>query len=167
MADAVAPLIPRDGSLVLSDGAALTLTVLYTDGDLKIGNISQGNLVVQAFKDRGTPYSLRGTEIQEISVSFSCHAVMTVGASSPLEAVRKTGTWAAATSTTPSASGGFEVHTVQAVWTGERSNFGATADSTLTLKKVRFTGSFSEGTPGMFSFEGIAYIFAGTDFAIT
>lgn len=167
MADAAVPLIPRDGTLVLSDGAALTLTVLYTDGNLKIGNLSQGNYVVQAFKDRGTAYSLRGVEKQEITVSFDCHAVMTVGASSPLEAIRKTGTWASATSTTPIANGGSEVHTVQAVWTGERSNFGATADASVTIKKIRFTGSFSEGTPGMLSFEGIGYLFADTDIAIT
>ena len=169
MSDAVAPLVPKDGSLVIYDGAGspLSVTLAYTDGDLKIDEITQGNWETQVFEDRGTPYAVRATKKKVIKVSFSCHAVNTVGANSPLEAVRKTGTWASATSTIASSAGGSEVHCVKMVWTGERSNFGASADSTFTLAKVRVTGSFAEGTPGTFSFQGEAYIFSDSDFAIT
>lgn len=168
MPDAAAPLVPRDGALVASDGAGspLTSTLLYTDGDLKISEIAQGNWETQVFEDRGTPYSIRGVKKKTLKVSFTCHAVNTVGANSFLEVIRKTGTWASATSTIATSAGGYEIHTVQLVWTGERSNFGASADSSFTLKKVRLTAGFSEGTPGTLSFEGEAYIFADTDFAI-
>ena len=49
MSDAAAPLIPRDGSLVFSDGAGtpLTCTLAYTDGDVKIDGITQGNWETQ------------------------------------------------------------------------------------------------------------------------
>jgi len=169
MANATVPLVPRDGSLVISDntGTPLTVTVQYTDGDLKISDIVQGNWEAVVFEDRGVPYSLRASKKKTIKVSFTCHAIMTVGSASPLEAIRKTGTWASAVSMLATAAGGSEIFLVQLVWTGERSDFGASADASFTLKKVRVTASFNEGVPGTFSFEGEAYIFADSDFAIT
>lgn len=169
MADAAAPLVPKDGTITVSDGAGtpLTVEVKYEDGNLSIDDLAAGNWEIQKFEDRGTPYALRATTKKEVKVSFTCHAVNLTGANSVLEAIRKTGTWAAATSTLPIASGGSEVHCVQVSWAGERSDFGATADAAVVLKKCRLVGSLKEGTPGELSFQGSAYVFSDTDVAIT
>ena len=169
MSDAAAPLVPKDGVITISDGAGtpLTVEVMYENGNLSISDLVAGNWDTQVFYDRGVPYASRATTKKEIKVSFKCDAVNLTGAASPLEAFRKTGTWASATSTLPTSNGGSEVHMVQISWAGERSNFGATADASIVLKKVRVTSSFNEGTPGELSFEGVAYVFSDSDVAIT
>lgn len=168
MANAAAPLVEADGTITAYDGAGTPLTEVlqYEDGDLSISDLNQGNMETQVFMDRGEFYAIRKTARRAVKVSFTCHAVNLVGAF--LDAVRMTGAWASATSTLPTSKGGSEVHCIKLVWSGERTNFGASADASVTMNIVRITSvSFKEGRPGTLSFEGEAYAFATSDIVIT
>ena len=166
MTMAANPLIPNDGVITIEDGAATPLSVIvkYEDGDFSLSDIAEGNSDVQLFLDRGVPYSLRKTTKKVLKVSFSCHAVALGDGSvgNPLDAIRKKGAWAAATSTFGDASS-TDAHCVRIKWVGERTDFNATADAHVYLEKVRITSSFAEGTPGKLSFEGEVYVTEDAD----
>lgn len=164
MADlSLSPIIPNDGQLVISDGAGspLTYTVVYEDGDFSYSGVKKGQKAVQKFQDRGRDYAWRETSDEDIEVSFSCHCVAFGGDGSttttPNNVFEKTGTWASATSMLPAAAGGGSsgVWAVKLVFTAERSNNGATADSTVTFKYFHCEDiSFTEGSPSKLSFKG-------------
>lgn len=166
MALAAVPFIPADGALVFSDAAAspLSFTVPYEDGDLQFGEVMHSQKEVQAFLARGRFYSAREVEDVIPTFTFNAHLVGFTDATSAtlLDIVRRAGTWAAATATLPSTAGGLVtggargVWTMQMKWTGERTDFGGTADSTLTLKYCRIRASFSEGVPGKITISGQA-----------
>lgn len=157
MALAQAPLVPKDGTLVITDnaGTPLSLTVQYEDGDFSIDNMQEDQWEVQTFLDRGTPYSVRRTEKSPLSFSFSAHAVALLGDGTTAglaDVVLKKGVWASASSKLPTANG--DAYLVQVAWTGERSDFGASADAGLTLKYCRLKMSFAEGVPGKINITG-------------
>lgn len=161
MALASNPVIPADGILTISDGAALTYTVLYEDGDFSVSGLTKGQKAVSVFKDRGATYSVRETEDQEIEFSFSAHLVTLRGDGTLAgleDVVNKKGVWAAATSTLSTAAGGFDTYLLKVAWSFERSNYGDTVgDRSVTLKYCRLTMDASEGTPGKISIKGTAY----------
>lgn len=164
MAVATNPMIPADGALVITDGAALTYTIIYEDGDLSITGLTKGQMQMVSFKDRGITYSVRETEDQDIEFAFSCHAIALLGDATtamPTDVVLKLGVWAAATSKISAAQG--NAYLLQLKFTAERSNFGATADSTATLKYCQMTIDFSEGIPGKLSIKGKCFPLS-TDF---
>jgi len=165
MALATTPLVPKDGTIVFSDGAALTYTLVYEDGDLQVSDLKESQWVTQVFKDRGIPYSARDVERDEaIEFSFTAHAIGVVGDNTTAtigDVVMRLKVWAAATSTMPASTG--DVYTVQLAWTGERTDLGATADTTLTLKYCRLSMDFAEGVPGKISVKGRAICYS-TDY---
>ena len=152
------PLIPADGVLVLSDasGTPKTVTISYTDGDLKIDGIAADSSDITVFESRNVPYAARNTGRKRIKVTFSCHALDLANGSAgtPLDAIRGTGNFSGGTSTWTAGDARF----LRCTWTGERTAFGSTADASIVLKKVRFDGSFSEGIPGKLEFSGEAII---------
>lgn len=158
MSLANSPLISADGVLVLSDasGTPKTVTINYTDGDLKIDGLAADSSDITVFESRNIPYAARNTGRKRIKVTFSCHALdlSNSSAGTPLDAIRKTGNFAAGVSTWTAG----DVWFLDLLWTGERTAFGATADASVRLKKVRFDGSFSEGIPGKLEFSGEAII---------
>lgn len=168
MALATAPIIPKDGELKFYDGAGtpLSFTLAYEDGDLQVSGFAKGQRTVQAFKSRGATYALRGVEDQDLEVQFSAHLVgLTDGTDGAImDIVRRTGTWAGATST--SATKG-DVYTVKMVWTADTTALGATADSSLTMHYVHLSADIAEGTPGKISIKGTAYNLGGTCYSMT
>lgn len=159
MANAASPLIPVDGSIVITDGASLSLTLSYEDGDLQISSLNgQNQKSFVSFKGRGKTYAVRAVEDVDIEFSFSAHAVGIIGDGTTAllgDAVLKKGVWASATSKLPTANG--DAYLLQVRWTGERTNFGAAADSVVTLKYCALTMDISEGVPGKISVKGTCY----------
>jgi hypothetical protein len=154
------PLVPKDGSIVITDatGTPLSLTILYEDGDLQVQGLMSDQMRKEEFKTRGIPYAVREVERMSIPFTFTCHATGIIGDGStalPGDALLKLGAWASATSKASAAQGG--AYLLQLAWTGERSNFGATADSSITLKYCSFEVDFAEGIPGKLSIKGTAH----------
>jgi len=158
MANAANPLLPTDGKITISDGAALTLVLLYEDGDTTIGGLNSSQKTRQAFKSRGKTYAVRDVEDKEIPINWTAHAVHIIGdgtTGTVGDAILKKLVWSAATSTLATANGDSYLLTV--TWTGERTNFGAAADNTIVLKYCDLEMDFSEGVPGKLSIKGIAH----------
>jgi hypothetical protein len=158
MAVAANPLIPVDGQIVITDGAALSLTIQYEDGDFQIQGLNSSQKTRQSFKSRGKTYAVRDVEDKDIQFSFTCHAVHIIGDGTTAfigDAILKKAVWASATSKLPTANG--DSHLLGVKWQGERTNFGAAADQSLTLKYCDLELDFSEGVPGKISVKGICY----------
>lgn len=167
MAFAGAPITPTDGTLVISDGAGspLTCTIQYEDGNFSLTGMNQGAMDTVVFMDRGRPYAIRKEKNRPIPFSFTAHALSMVG--DPGSACFKKGTWASATSTLPTANGGSEVFCVKLVYTAERTDFGASTDSTATFLICRITDvDFAEGMPSTFTIKGEAYVFSDSDIVL-
>jgi len=155
MSIAANPLIPRDGTLVLSDGAALSLTLLYEEGDLDVQGFEKGSFDFQSFWSRGQWFAGRETQTHEMEIAFSCYAVGLIGDGSTAligDVINRLGVWASATSTLPTSTGG--AYTVKLAWTGDRTSYGGSANSTLTMKYVRLSAGFSEGVGAKWSIKG-------------
>lgn len=170
MALSATPLIPRDGTLTIKDGAGtpLSYVIPYTDGDFNITGIVEDQTTVQSFKNRGRTYAVRKVEDQDIEFSFSAHAHAFLGdgtLAAFYDVIAKKGVWAAATSTLPAANG--DAYCVTLVFGGERSNLGATTDIQVTLKYCHISGDFTEGVPSTFSISGTAYCISTDYLAVT
>lgn len=159
MANTANPLIPVDGSVQITDGGALSLTLSYEDGDLSISGLNgQNQKSFQSFKARGKTYAVRAVEDVDIEFSFTCHAVHIIGDGTTGtlgDAILKKAVWAAATSKLATTNG--DAYLLQVRWTGERTNFGATNDNVVTMKYCALTLDFSEGVPGKLSVKGTCY----------
>ena len=162
MSLALNPTVPRDGVITITDGASLSSTVVYEDGDFVASGFREGQMATQVFKDRGIVYAFRKIEDQPFEGKFSCHVIGFKGDGATavlLDIVRRADTWASYTSTLPSTAG--DVRTVQIAFLAERSNLGATADSGTTFKYCEITdASFEEGTPGKLSISFTAHPFS-------
>ena len=157
MALSAAPFVPKDGALVFADGAALTYTVVYEDGDFAWGPVPKGFKSVVDFFQRGRYYASRETDDIVLEFSFSCHAIGVTGDGSTatiFDVIYKHAgsLWASATSMLPAAAG--DAYHLKLTWTGERSNIGATTDSTIVMKYCQLEISFAEGIPGKWSIKG-------------
>lgn len=165
MALASTPLCPKDGTIVFTDGAALSYTLVYEDGDLQVSGLMEGQWETETFDDRGIPTSSRDVRrTQAIEFSFTAHAIAIVGDGTTAtlgDVVLRQKVWAAATSTSPASTG--DVYTTQLAWTGERTDLGATSDTTLTMKYCRLSMDFAEGVPGKLSVKGRAFCYS-TDY---
>lgn len=162
MARASIPMIPKDGTILINDntGTPLALTIQYEDGDFAVTNIKASQLAVQGFKDRGVTYSVRSTEDENIEFSFTAHAIAFRGDGTTADigdVVLRTSVWAAAVSMAGSTAALGDAYLLKVTFTGERSNFGATSDTTCVLKYCHLTMDFSEGVPGKFSIKGTLF----------
>lgn len=159
MANTANPLIPADGVITISDGAALTFEVDYEDGDFQISGLNgQDQKSYVAFKNRGKTYAVRAVEDTEIEFSFTAHATHVIGDGTTgvlADAALRKAAWAAYTSTLATTAG--DAKLLQVRWRGERSAFGATNDDRITLKYCALTMDFSEGVPGKISIKGTAF----------
>lgn len=156
------PLVPKDGSLEFTDATPttpLTYVLQYEDGDVAFSEISKDQKDIQIFLSRGRFYAARETDDMPVEVTFTCHAVGFTDETDEniLDIVRRAGAWAAAVNQLPASAGGGAngVWCVQLKWTGERTNFGGSADASVTMKYVHLTAAFAEGTPGKFTIKGI------------
>jgi hypothetical protein len=157
MALAATPLIPNDGALDFEsgDGVPLAFTLNYEDGDVAFSEISESQKEYELFFHRGRFYGARKTQDKPVEVTFSCHAVGFTDAAQAtmLDIVRRGGLWLASTSTLPASAG--DLHCTRLRWRGERTTFGASADSSVIMKYVHLTAAFAEGIPGKWTIKGI------------
>jgi hypothetical protein len=137
------------GTLVISDGGAVTLTMLYDRGDVSVGPIQhklnehvkierRGKFVSNAYGARIYP-----------SFSFSCYVGNIVGSSgvapgTPTEMLTALGAYAANTNV----AGTGRPTTVNLTLTMEGTNFGDTADETLRGNNVFCSIQFAEAVDG-------------------
>lgn len=149
----------RDGSLTFSDATTptpLSLTVAYEAGDFSIDNLNEGLVDTTAYLDRGEFQTLRKTNRVFPSISFTAHFTDLSDASNATlyDLARKSGYFASAVSTLGANA---DAMTYKLVFTVEGTNFGDSADHTLTLNDVRVTVSVAEGDPDTYSISGTVY----------
>jgi hypothetical protein len=151
------PIIRRDGTLTIKDatGSPITATLAYEEGDFQIGGLTQGDLDLMEFRDRGDIYSARTTDQRVLEFSFSCHATALTDATAHiLDAVRKTGAYASGVSTWgTNVADPWMVTIVLAVEGTDRGG----SDQTLTLTYCRCEADFAEGDPAKLSIKGKAF----------
>lgn len=159
MANTANPLIPPDGQITISDGGALSLVLLYEDGNLQISGLNgQNQKSFQSFRSRGKTYAVRAVEDVDIEFNFDAHAVHIIGDGTTAtlgDIALKKGAWSSATSKLAVANG--DAYLVQVSWRGERTNFNATNDNVITMKYCALTLDFAEGVPGKLSVKGTCY----------
>lgn len=162
MSNAATPFVPKDGKITIADntGTPKTLIIPYEDGDLQISGLEASQQTHQEFRARGKVYSVRTVEDRPIEFTFTCHATQFLSdgtTATPFDVAMKLGVWSSATTMSPNTGDAF---LVKVTWTGERSDFGATADNTVVYKYCRLEVDFAEGIPGKFTIKGTAYNFS-------
>ena len=157
------PFMPQDGTIVIQDGsgAPISLTVQYEAGDLSIDGFQQDNKTVIPLYDRGTIFGLRKEQDEPVTFSFSAIATdISDGTEKTIiDAFNKTGAFASGMSMLGANA---DVWAVQLIWTGEQTDFGAGADSTITLDNCVAKVAFQEGAPAQFNISGTAYPINGS-----
>jgi hypothetical protein len=136
----------RDGSITITDGAALTYTVVFESGDFSVSGLLADQKETTAYMDRGDLASLRYTNQTFPSGSFNAHfADLSDGTDQTLvDALTQGGSWAAATSTLGANA---EVFAVKLLLTIEGTDHGDTADHTISLDDCVCSVDFAEGDP--------------------
>jgi hypothetical protein len=157
------PFMPRDGTITIQDntGTPLTLTVSFEDGDFAFDELAEGYAETVVLKDRGVPYTMRKSDGQTPSFTFTAHATDFTDATEKtlMDACLKKGAFAAGVSTLGATA---DVWTLSVKFLADTSAIGGAADS-VQFKKCRLSCSFSEGTPGKFSLKGQILIASDTD----
>lgn len=149
----------RDGSLTFSDATTptpLSMTVQYEGGDFSISGLGQLHDTA-VYLDRGELGSLRQTNVQHPTGSFTAHFTDLTDASAGtlFDVAAITGYFASMVSTLGTAS---DVKTYKLVWTCEGSNFGDSGDHVLTLNNVHVTGvDIAEGDPNAYTVNFTVY----------
>lgn len=166
MANAATPIIPRDGVLTASDntGTPKTWVMLYRGGDLKISGMMPGQLSQQEFSSCGEVYAGRKVDRTSLDVEFTADSVHFIGDGTTAtfgDVFLQLGAWSSAVSMLPTTAG--DLYCLKLAFAVERSNFGATADNTVTLKYVYGVTDWTEGSPSKFSFKGKAMAYS-TDY---
>jgi hypothetical protein len=152
------PITGNDATLTISDGAALTLVIPLTNGDLKLAGFNAGMKnarltcmqEVTDFYARGKYTGSKFTKGKILEGSFTGQLqglLGVAGAPTALDTIMKAIDWAAATSTLPASMG--DVPHFKLTWSFERSDYGTgVADGTLVLKYCEFTYDIAEGDEG-------------------
>ena len=150
----------RDGTITIEDstGSAVTLVVVYEEGNFSISGLQQDLTEVSAYMDRGSLCSLRKTNQVFPTWSFSCYMThFTSGGSgtmSILEFIKQVGGGASLTS--GSASKG-DAMTFKITFAVEGSDFSDSSDHNIVLTENLISVDFSEGDPNTFSVSGTTY----------
>lgn len=147
----------RDGTITISDGTTptpLSLTVIYEAGDFSIDNVMQSQTEVETYLDRGSFHNVRKTNFAPATFTFTATMTDLSDATDKLlwDAVNKTGAFALGVS-----KGDTDVWLTQVLFTVEGTDFGDSADHTLTLDKCHLTISFAEGSPNTFTINGTCF----------
>lgn len=149
----------RDGLVTVKDGTGTPISVVekYGNGDFAFGPLRAQMREIAVYKSRGTISSIRLGESMEPSGSFSvqCAEFTSATATSLIDAALKNGAFAAAVSTLGSTH---EVYTLDILFTVEGSNFGDSADPTVTFEDCVLTfEGFQEGQPNVANFSWVCY----------
>jgi hypothetical protein len=139
------------GSMQLLDGTGspVSLALLYDRGDIKCTNLSQTLNELVKFIRRGRFVSAAHGERMIPVLTYSSFVGNTVGSTgtapgTPWEFLTRKGAYAANVSTL----GANRLYTVDVRLTIEGTNYGDTADETITFEDCYFTGEFGEAVTG-------------------
>lgn len=148
-------MVPRLGSLTLEDatGSPIKVTVMYDQGNFKIGPMTAGWLKTEVVQVRGIDTFPIDTGEEEVTLSFDCYVTDFTDATEKLvlDAIRKTGAFASGVSTL----GANRPWGLKLVYTQDSTQYGASADSVITLAKVcQLKAEFDETDRGKLSITG-------------
>ena len=160
MADSTVPKTKRDGSIELRDGTGspVTLTVSYEDGNFSFSQPVQFSELV--IMDRGTITTVRRQDEQPITGSFNFYfRQFTDGseAGSVRDFIRGEANYSANISTGTAGAPYVEQFCIDIKYTAEGTDFGDSADSTVTLSKCVCNLDFAEGDPSAFTLNFTCY----------
>jgi len=148
----------RDGVILIEDGTGtpLAVTVIYENGDFSGSGFMETQTDVTAYLDRGSKYSLRKTNQNFPTFTFTAHMTDISDATDKLlwDIVNKTNAFSAAVSTDGAAA---DVYTLNVTLTIEGTDYGDSADHTIVLADCHLTIDVSEGDPNAFSVSGTVY----------
>lgn len=152
----------NDGQVQLrASGGSPSITLQTDAGDFSGTGLKKKLKATNMYQSRGKRHSLRHTELQQPTISFTGQFLNFSGnektetSGSVFEAVLGDGTtWTSATSTT-SAIG--DVYTLDIVFTVEGTDFGDTGDHSITFHDVELTIDVAEGDPNTYSCSGTVY----------
>jgi hypothetical protein len=153
----------RDGKITLADGTAVTpldVVVTYEDGDFSLSDMAQvvsGKSYEYAkHEDRGALFSQRRGRQKFPAFSFS--AVFTdlsdAATENLVDMILRQNAFSGAVSTTLAKG---DVYTLDVKLDVEGTDFGDTADHSITLEDCHMTVSISEGSPNKFTISGVCY----------
>lgn len=159
MALSSVPMIPRDGQITIEDntgGTTIKHTVIYEDGDFSWDAMEEGYMTGVILKDRGIGYTMRKTEEQDLTFTFTAHATDFSDATEKTlqDAVLKLGAFASGVSVMGANA---DVWATKVIFTVEATNYGLSADHVATFAKCRLSVSFAEGVPGKFTIKGTIF----------
>jgi hypothetical protein len=145
------PMLPKNGTLLLEDatGTPIALTVQYEDGDFAIDEMQAGYMETEILQDRGVDWTIVETKEQRLTATFTAYATDLADATEKTipDACMKTGAFAAGVSV----FGAARPWGIKCTYTQEQTNYGAGADSTIVLAKVRPLWAFAEAGTGKFT----------------
>lgn len=155
-------IVPSDGSVTFSDGAALSFVAPYEDGNLSFGGVRYQMREVEDYWARDNYIGSRLRRNLPLEFQFDAMFVgWTDAAAATLHnIVYRSGLWVAAASTLPAVAGGGPASVVNSVWAcqlvfaAERTNFGGTGDASVTMKYCVLEEAFAEGGPAKLSIKG-------------
>lgn len=138
-----------DGSITLKDGTGspVTLVVPFSTGDFSASGIAQTQREVIAYETRGTLNAVRYTTRTYVTGSFSAQLPAYTDASTVGQVYAFVNKVAPYASNVTTLTGPAEVYAVDVVLTTEGTNFGDSADHTITLTKCACTVDVTEGEP--------------------
>lgn len=148
-----------DGQLVLKDGTAVTplsITIPFENGDIAISALKALQRAATAYQSRARLVALRNGALEFPTISFSAMFSCFTSAQKDcvMDAIRKTGAWAAAVSTSAALG---DVYTLDATFTIAGEDLGDSADHVITLTKVALDVAFGEGEPDNLTCNGTIY----------
>lgn len=160
------PVIPADGSLVLTDGTGspVTLTVPYDNGNLKIDEIAEADNDVQAFRDRNGVYAVRKTgkkTSQKLTFTADLVGATDATVANLLDFIRRANKYSGNTSTLPTSAG--DAYCMKVKWAFERTTFGASQDGYFEYKYAHLSASVEEGLPSKLNVSVEAFLYS-TDY---
>lgn len=139
----------RDGAIGLADGAALTFSVAFEDGDFKGDGFKQGQLDIAVYEDRGVLSTLRKAHPKYPTFSFSCVLtdVSDAAYDTLIDAVLKQNLWVAATSTTAATGDAYTLDVTLTVAYGAETH-------TIVMEDCLLEAGVSEGDPDKITISG-------------
>ena len=160
MAYSIIPKTKRDGKIELIDGTGspVTMSIAYEDGNFSFSQPDKYSELV--IMDRGDITTIRKQDQQTLSGSFSFFfRQFTDGseAGSARDFINKTGNYAGNTSTGLTGVPYVEHYCIDIKYTAEGTDFGDSADSTVTLSKCICSLDFAEGDPSAFTLNFTCY----------
>ena len=147
-----------DGLVTFVDntGAPISAALKYDNGDFSVSGMRVGMQVTTRYQGRGVFRGSRLGEFEPLAFTITCQMAdftAATGSVNPLDIMRKAGPFALAVS---KYGANAQLMAYNLVFSVEGTNFGDSADHTLTLANCEIeTIDFAEGDPNSFSINGV------------